>query len=97
MAEWYGGGGARIVSLRDTLSPAERAELDALLQELPPSDRALLRLIELFMHHQLAQAGMLNEELRSLLARQGSDLADHERRIRALEARGGLPGLSPGG
>lgn len=72
-------------TVRDTLSPLERAEFDRLVALLPVDERPLVRIVELFMLHQLAQAAMLNEEIRELVARQSVDLVDHEVRLQALE------------
>lgn len=71
--------------LRDTLLPEERAEFDALMQLLPPAERGMVRILEIFMTHQLNQAAMLNAEIRGIAARQAADLVDHERRLRQLE------------
>lgn len=66
-------------AMRDALLADERAEFDMLLQQLDQTQKALVRIIEIFMAHELSQAAMLNAEIR----------AGHEqigRRLAALEA-----------
>jgi hypothetical protein len=70
--------------LRLTLRPEERAELDRLVALLPADERPLVRIVELFMVHEVGTATLLNEELRWIAARQAADLVDHEGRIREL-------------
>lgn len=71
--------GRRYHPMREILRPDERAELDQLLPQLPPSQVAFVRIIEIFMMHELNQAATFNGEVRSLLAEQG-------RRLETIEA-----------
>lgn len=58
-----------MASFRDVLSEEDRAELDAILLGLPRPEANLVRLIEIFMSHELSQAALFNEEVRLELGR----------------------------
>lgn len=66
--------------VRDTLTSAQRAQFDALLQRLTPDAADLVGILELFMVHQVCQSEMFNEETRSRIA-------NLESRLRSLEGR----------
>lgn len=70
--------------MRDVLSAEDRAEFDRICLGLPPAENNLVRLVEIFMAHELGQANLFNEEVRHELGRM------HERLSTADEQRARL-------
>lgn len=71
--------------VRDTLTPEQRAEWDALIADLSDADQRLVRLVEIFMIHEMNQAAMFNEEIRHYLDEVHTTLRIVSRRLSELE------------